>query len=522
MIKSRRQYKHLALLLIVILLSLPVIFISLSLLAGYSSTWTHIARFLLPSYVLYSLLIAVTVAIGASVLGLLSAWFVSMFEFPGRRILQWALMLPIALPAYIMAYIYTGIFVELDWSGIDHLRSWYGASAILTLVTYPYVYASCRIAFALQNQSVMETAQSLGSGIFDVFHRVALPLARPALIAGSSLVLMETLAEYGTMELFGIPTLTTGIFRVWFGYGELRTAAQLSALLFFVVVLVLVMERTSPHFNTNASATSPLKKTRLRPRYPYLLTAICCLPCFIGLIVPLVFLTKWVLTSLPAISAMNFFPALVTSFLMALVVVVICLGIALFSCYYRRLNPTRRNQVLLKSATFGYTFPGTVIAIGVLIPTLFFQNALINLFDELFGINPGLFLTGTLAALIIALVVRYLAVGVNTVKHALDSLKLELDHSAQSLGYSRKAIFWNIHRPLITPAIVAASILLFVDVVKELPATLILRPFNTSTLSVKVFEYASDERLLEASLPALTIVLISLFPVLFLNRLADN
>ena len=518
----RSHYNHKGLLLVVALLSLPLGLIALSLVTGYSKTWAHIASHLLPDYLLYSALIAATVAFGALMLGVGSAWLVTMYDFPYRQTLQWLLMLPIALPAYILAYTYTGISYDLGWSFLGALRSWYGASTLLILVSYPYVYAACRVAFAAQDKTVVEAARNLGCSMRAVFMRVALPIARPAIVGGISLVVMEALAEYGTMELFGIPTLTTGIFRTWFGYGELRTAAQLSALLLFAILLVLLLEQLNGRSKQAVQNQRGVTRSRPRTRYAYLYTAACSIPVLFGLVVPAVFLLKWTVQSASIVEFGIFLSALTTSCFLGASVALIAISLSLFCCYYRRYNPTVANKLLLKAATFGYALPGTVIAIGVMIPSLFFQDVLIAFAENVFGFDIGLLITGTLAALIIALVVRYLSVGINTIASSLDSIDTALDESAHTLGHARRQTEWLIHRPMLLPSVASAAILLFVDVVKELPATLILRPFNTTTLSVKVFEYASDERLLEAALPALTIVLISVLPVLYLNRFIDR
>jgi iron(III) transport system permease protein len=505
-----------------------------SLLRDYSPAWQHLADTVLLDYLSTSFLLMLGVGVGTFLLGVSAAWMSAMCEFPGRRWLSWALLLPMAMPAYIIAYTYTGI---LDFAGplqsalreatgwgygdyyFPEIRSTGGAIAMLSLVLYPYVYLITRVAFAEQSTAVLEASRSLGRGPWRTFFTVALPLARPAIVAGISLALMETLADYGTVEYFGVSAFTTGIFRTWYGLGELTTAAQLAACLMLFVFGLIILERYSRarmRYHDRGVQTAP-RRILLPPLAGGLCSLFCLTVIACGFIVPVVQLLWWAVQSWQPETLSQLTDLIYNSFTLALVAALLALFVALLLAYGQRLHPGRLERLAVRTAAIGYAVPGTVIAVGVLIPFGWLDNRIDALSSDWFGRGTGLLLSGSLAAVTFAYVVRFLSVSVQTLESGLSRIKPSIDESARVLGRTPAQVLRDIHLPMLRGSLLTALLLVFVDVLKELPTTLILRPFNFNTLAVRAYELASDERLSDAATPALTIVLISLIPVILLS-----
>jgi iron(III) transport system permease protein len=525
-----------SLILVAILIATPVLVIIASLAQPFSDVWQHLLDTVLKDYVTNSLLLMLGVGVGTLLLGVSGAWLTAMCEFPGRKIFNWALLLPMAMPAYIIAYTYTGL---LDFAGplqsalrdsfelgygdywFPQIRSLGGAICMLSLVLYPYVYLLSRVAFMEQSTAVLEASRTLGRGPWRTLFEVALPLARPAIIAGLSLALMETLADYGTVEYFGVNTFTTGIFRTWYGLGELQTAAQLSALLLLFVFALVILERWSRirmryHLNSARAKPSRLKLTGWRAGLSFSLIFVTV---FLGFILPACQLLLWSLPNWGTALDSDFFQLVGNSFLLAGMASVCCLVIALLLSYGKRLHPGKLEVSSVRISGMGYSVPGTVIAVGVLIPFAWFDNRVDEFLSQYFDISSGLLLSGTVAALVFAYVVRFLSVSLQSVESGLLKIRPTIDESARSLGLSPMRVLRRVHIPMLRGSLLTALILVFVDVLKELPTTLILRPFNFNTLAVRSYELASDERLADAATPALAIVLIGLIPVILMTRL---
>ncbi|MCB1841411.1 MAG: iron ABC transporter permease [Halioglobus sp.] len=516
-------------------ITLPVLVIVGSLLQGFSPVWQHLLDTVLADYVLNSLLLMLGVGAGTLVLGVGSAWLTAMCEFRGRRWFNWALLLPMAMPAYIIAYTYTGM---LDYAGpvqtalrelfgwrfgdywFPEIRSLGGAVCMLSLVLYPYVYLLTRVAFLEQSSAVLEASRSLGRGPWQTLFTVALPMARPAIAAGVSLALMETLADYGTVQYFGVSTFTTGIFRTWYGLGELQTAAQLAAFLLLFVFVLFVLEQHSRRrlrFHPSSARQLPRRLHLYGWRAALACTA-ALLVVMAGFLLPAARLLAWAVeraghTDLPAFGQL-----MASSFGLAATASLACLLCALLLGYGKRLHPGPQERLAVRLSSMGYAVPGTVIAVGVLIPFAWLDNRVDEFMRAQFGLSTGLLLSGTLAALVFAYVVRFLSVSLQTVEAGLTRIRPSIDESARSLGHAPLAVFQRIHLPMLKGSLATALLLVFVDVLKELPTTLILRPFNFNTLAVRAYELASDERLADAALPALAIVLIGLLPVLLMLR----
>lgn len=522
--------------LIAILAGVPVASVGLNLAAGGTGeTWRHLAATVLPEYVANSLALCLGVGIGVALLGVGAAWLTAMLDFPGRRFFEWALVLPLAMPAYVMAYVYTDFLqfvgpvqsalrATFGWEYGDYwfpdVRTLPGAMAMFAFVLYPYVYLLARTAFLERASGVLEAARTLGRGPWRAFVTVSLPLARPAVVAGVALALMETLADYGTVAYFAVNTFTTGIYRAWFSLGDRVASAQLAALLLGFVLLLLLAERLSrgrARYHNTGSRRRP-GGSRLAGAAAWLATAACALPLVFGFILPAGLLARMALTDGDAQFGERFLTLSRNSFTLAASTAAIAVVLALLLAYGARLSKTVAARSLNRLVGLGYAVPGAVIAVGVLIPVTRVDNWLSGLWLAWFGSNPGLLLTGGVAALIYAYLVRFLAVALHTVESSLAKITPSMDDAARSLGLGQGATLRRVHAPMLRGSLFTAALLVFVDVMKELPATLVMRPFNFDTLATQTYTLASDERLAEASTAALAIVAVGLLPLIVLSR----
>ncbi|MES9839634.1 MAG: iron ABC transporter permease [Candidatus Thiodiazotropha endolucinida] len=519
-----------------LLLAVPVIVVLSYLFEPAGEVWRHLAETVLQDYVINSLLLMVGVAIGVLLLGVSTAWLTSMCQFPGRSVFEWALLLPMAIPAYIIAYTYTGLFdfagpvqtMIREWTGwgygdywFPEIRSIEGAALMLALVLYPYVYLLSRAAFLGQSICVLDVSRTLGNGPWRTFFSVALPLARPAIVAGLSLALMETLADYGTVQYFGVSTFTTGIFRTWYGLNNAAAAAQLSAMLLLVVFALIILEKISrkqARYHHTSQRHQALTRFELNARQSVMAFLICSGALFFGFILPAGQLLWWALTTAEESLDSRFLNLITHTIVLAGTASLLALMLALLLGYGKRQQKSWSTLFAVRLAGMGYAIPGTVIAIGVMIPFAAFDNAFDSWVREQFGWSTGLLLSGTLIALVFAYLVRFLAVSLQTVEAGLGKIRPTMDEVARSLGTGSGEIVRRVHIPMLKGSLLTALLLVFVDVLKELPATLILRPFNYNTLAVRAYELASDERLADASYAALTIVAVGILPVILLSR----
>jgi iron(III) transport system permease protein len=459
-----------------------------------------------------------------------------MCRFPGSRIFAWALLLPLAAPAYLIAFTYTE-FLDyygpvqsllrqiFGWSSVGdywfpNIRSLAGAIVMFSLVLYPYIYLLARVAFLEQSTCVTEASRSLGCNPWQSFFTVALPLARPSIVSGLALVLMETLSDFGTVDYFGIGTFTTGIYRTWFGRDSRIGASQLAAVLMLFIFALIWLEIWSRRQCRYYQTSSPY-----RSRQQYQLQGIrailawfaCFVPITLGLLLPGAFLLHMTISHAQETLDRDFLTLASHSFILAAISSVLAVVIATIVAYGQRLYPNLTMRLGVRVAAMGYAIPGSVIAVGVMIPVGNLDNAIDFWMRSHFGISTGLLFSGTIVALIFAYLVRFLAVAFGGVESSLAKIKPTLDDAARSLGYNPTSTLVKVHAPLMWGGLLTAAILVFVDVMKELPATLVIRPFNFDTLAVQVYQYASDERSIEASAPALAIVLVGLIPVIFLS-----
>ena len=524
-------------LFVALLVGMPIASVLLNVFSGGTSdTWAHLTSTVLPEYVANTLWLCFGVGLGVTIVGVATAWLTAMHDFPGRRVFEWALVLPLAMPAYVLAYVYTDFlqFVgplqtwlreSFGWSRGDYwfpdVRTLGGAVTMFVFVLYPYVYMIARAAFMERASGMLEAARTLGVGPWASFFRVSLPLARPAVAAGVALALMETLADYGTVSYFAVQTFTTGIYRAWFSLGDRIAAAQLAALLLGFVVLLLALEKVSrgrARFHNTTGRNRPLSGRRLSGWASAAAVSVCALPLTLGFLLPAGLLLRLALTEGDSQFGARFALLARNSFVLAGVTAVCAVMLALLLAYAARQSKGMLSRGLNRAVGLGYAVPGSVIAVGVLIPVTRLDNLIASGWQSMFGHNPGLLLTGGIAALVYAYLVRFLAVALQTVGASLSKITPSMDDAAKSLGCSQGETLRRVHMPLLRGSLFTAGLLVFVDVMKELPATLVMRPFNFDTLATQTYTLASDERLAEASTAALAIVVVGLVPLIALSR----
>ncbi|QDX82828.1 iron ABC transporter permease [Denitratisoma sp. DHT3] len=520
---------------------MPVLSVGTNLFTGGTGdTWRHLVDTVLLEYIGNSALLCIGVGIGVTSVGTGAAWLAALHEFPGRRQFEWLLLLPMAMPAYVLAYAYTDFlqFVgpvqtwlreAFGWRRGDYwfpdVRSLGGAIVLFSCVLYPYVYLLARTAFLERAGGMIEAARVLGLSPVRAFFGVSIPLARPAIAAGMALALMETLADYGTVAYFALPTFTTGIYRAWFSLGDRTAAAQLAACLLGFVLLLLALEQAS-RGQARYHDTSGRRAVRQHLRgFPAVLAILgCALPIVVGFLLPAGLLLQLALADEGSVDGMpgrRFFDLARNSLILALIAAFLAAGLALLVAYGAR-HAVRTRQRLAqwsaRLASLGYAVPGSVIAVGVLIPVTRLDHALAGLWQQFSGTHPGLILTGGIAALVYAYVARFLSVALQTVESGMSRITGSMDDAARSLGCGQGQTLGRVHLPLLRGSLLTAMLLVFVEVMKELPATLVMRPFNFDTLATQTYTLAADERLGEASIPALAIVAVGLLPIILLAR----
>jgi len=504
--------------------------------ASADAVWRHLATTVLSGYVLNSLGLMVGVGIGVLVLGVSTAWLVTLCQFPGRRLFEWALLLPLAAPSYLLAYTYTdfldyfgpvqtGLRTLFGWQSANDywfpsVRSLGGAILLFSLVLYPYVYMLARVAFSEQSLCTVEASRALGCSPWRSFFTVALPLARPAIAAGTALALMETLNDFGTVQYFSVPTFTTGIYRTWFGMGERLAATQLASVSLLFIAVLIGLERWSRrqarYYQSGGQQQSPCAYS-LRGGRAIAAIAVCTAPIVLGLLIPAGILLELTVTNWRDTFDDDFVNLASHSLILAAVTAFLGIVLSLVLAYGARLQPGRGVRLGIQVSSLGYAIPGAVIAVGIMMPVGRLDNAIASWSQAWFGVSTGLLLSGTVTALVFAYLVRFLAVALNTVESGLTKIRPTLDDASRCLGNSPTQTLTQIHVPLLSGSLLTAAVLVFVDVMKELPATMVIRPFNFDTLAVRVYQYASDERLAEAAAPALAILGVGLLPVILLS-----
>lgn len=522
-------------LMIALVLAVPILIILVNIFLGGSGVWQHLYDTLLFDYISNSFWLMLGVTLGTLAMGVPAAWLTSACDFPGRTMFSWALLLPLAMPAYIIAYTYTGLFdfagpVQTfirDVTGLGYGEYWFfemrslnGAFAMLSLVLYPYVYLMSRAAFLEQSANTLEVSRTLGYSAPQAFFRLALPMARPAIVAGVTLAMMETLADYGTVQYFGVTTFTTGIMRTFYGFGDLAAASQLAGILLLFVAVLILAERYSRRkisYHASGLRKASQRKIELRGMYGVIAYIACAIPVLAGFVIPALVLLYWAVFEAEAVG-WNFVQLSWNSFYLAALAALISVSLAIVMAYAGRLHKEKRVQTAIVASGMGYALPGTIIAIGVIVPLAWLDHRIIEFMQRAFDSKVGLFFSGTIVALLFAYTVRFMAVSLGSIQSGLGKVKPSMDMAGRSLGCTSAQVLRRIHVPLLKSSVLTAFLIVFVDVLKELPATLILRPFNFNTLAVRAFELASDERLVDAAPASLMIVAVGLIPVIMLSR----
>lgn len=525
------------------LVALPVLSLGFTALSREAlAIWPHLAANVLPVALWNTLLLLAGVALLCGVVGVGSAWLVTQYEFPGRARLEWLLVLPLAIPTYITAYVYVEILgfqgpLQTAFRALTGYRSlrdyWFpdprnlpGAILILGLVLYPYVYLSVRALFAMQSAALIESARTLGASRWPLFWRIGLPMARPGLAAGLTLALLETLNDIGATEYLGVRSLTLSVYTTWLNRGSLPGAAQIACVMLLVVVGLIVAEartRGARRFALPVKRPRPVGRIRLSGGQAFAAALACALPVLLGALLPLgyligEFLRRGLIAQADAALLQALANTVAVSALAAALVVAVGLGVAAAL----RLGRESYLPALARLASLGYALPGTVLALGLLVPLAAFDNLVADASRALFGASPGLLLLGSGAALVIAYLVRFLSIAVAGVESGYARISPRIDDAARSLGASRREVLRRLHWPLARPAIAAAALLVFVDCMKELPATLLLRPLNFDTLATLVYGHAARGVFEDGALAALLIVLVGIYPAIMLVRAGER
>ncbi|AMF93542.1 iron ABC transporter permease [Vibrio fluvialis] len=518
------------------LLVLPILAIFFTAIGQTDDVFAHLMSTVMPTYAFNTVVLTLSVMALALLFGIPSAWLMAMCRLPGEKVLQWALVLPLAIPGYIVGYIFTGWFdyagpiqvwlrAQTGWMAGEYyfpdIRSLAGASIVLALVLYPYVYLMCRAAFMEQNVSLLQSARLLKCSPWESFRRISLPLVRPSIAVALSLVAMETVGDFGTVSYFAVNTLTTAVYDTWMNYSNLTAAAKISAVMLVIVLLLLSAERYSrrrqklyqSQFNSHEDF-----RYALRGWKKWLALLWCWGLVCVAFIFPLLQLLSYAYTYFEQSWTAEFREYALNSLQVSLSAAVIGVAVALVVNFYSRLKSNRVSVALMRLSSMGYAVPGTVLAIGVMVPVLTLDHAVNDVAKAMQWGRPGLIFSGTMFAIIFALIVRFSAVAIGSIESSLNKISPSLDMAARTMGCQANAMLWRIHLPLVRRGALIAGLLVFIESMKELNAALLLRPFNFETLATYVYNYASDEHLELAALPAVLLVLVGLIPLVVVNR----
>ncbi len=515
----------------------PIVAAVAAALAGDLATWRGLVATVLPGYVANTLTLVALVATGTAAIGTGAAWLVAMYRFPGSRLFEVVLVLPLAFPAYVLAYAYTDFLSHpgavqstlravTGWGARDYwfpnIRSLPGAALMLICVYYPYVYLLARTAFGQQSASAYLAARTLGQGPWGAFVRVSLPIARPAIAAGVLLAIMETIADYGTVAHFNVRTFSTGIYQAWFAMQDRAAAAQLALCLLAFALVLAVLERVqrgqTRSYARGGGGLTGIGRQPLAGWRAWAATLLCFLPVFVGFLLPVVLLAKMAAGSGQSVLDPRYLRFVGNSLTLAGVAALVTVTGAVLIGFRARLRPGRASRALVLGAGLGYAVPGGVIAVGLLVPFAGLDNLIDAWARAHLGISTGLIFTGTIGLLVVAYMVRFMAVALNAFDAGLATVSPRIDAVARTLGRGPLALLGEVHLPILRGSLLTAVLIVFVDTMKELPATLIMRPFDFDTLAVQAHRLASDERLAAAAVPSLVIAGIGLLPVILLCR----
>ena len=518
--------------LILFFFLLPVLMVLASLLGDYSDNWAHLYDYVLVDYISNTLYLIIGVSLLSLLIGTVTAWIVTTYDFFGKRFLEWALILPLATPPYILAYTFTGFFdafgtannfirdiFSLDQSFIffPNIRNIYGAVIVFSFTLYPYIYLVSRSAFLNQSRSMLEAGRMLGLSQFETFYKLSLPIIRPAVIGGLMLVIMETISDFGAVDHFAIQTFTTGVFRTWHGMYDLKTAMQLaSILLIFVATFVWIekISRKKALYTSGTSTFKPTKKIKLLKYKAFISFFICFIPILIGFILPITELIIWAISYNLSFFNEKFLLAAMNTILLSITAAVLCASIALIINFSIRFKKYRFSNFLSSFLSLGYAVPGLILAVGIV--------QLFALIDQNILFNSDIILTGSIVGLIFAYIIKSYALANSTFESGFQRISTNLDDSARTLKSSGWNLLSRVHLPLLKTSFLTSILMVTSEVVKELPATLILRPFNFDTLAVATYIYAAEERMFQAAAPAIAIMLVGLIPIILLTKMISS
>ena len=507
----------------------PLLVVLSSLLGNYSDNWTHLVTYVLDSYIYNSIFLILGVSVISLALGVGTAWVISNYNFSGRRLFDWALILPLAVPPYILAYTFTGLFdsfgsannlvreifsLNPNYIFFPNIRNIFGAIIVFSFTLYPYIYLATRMALINQSRSILEVGKTLGLNNLGIVFKLVLPMIRPAIVAGLMLVIMETLSDFGAVEHFAIPTFTTGIFRTWYGLYDLQTAMQLSSLLLIFVTFFIFLERLSRKnlsYTSGAPVYGEMTQIKLKGFKNIFASFICFIPLFIGFILPILELLNWAINYKLDFFNEEFIKNSVNTIYLAILAALFCTLLSLIINFSIRLKNNKFLPYMSSSLTLGYAVPGLILAIGIMQIFNFLDNYIFySYFDFI--------ITGSIIGLIIAYIIKAYALSNSVIESGFLRVSPFMDDIAKTLNASNFKLLKSIHLPLLKTSFLTSIILVISEVIKELPATLILRPFNFDTLAVTTYIYASEERMFEAAAPSIAIVLVGLVPIYFLTK----
>ncbi|WP_428771399.1 ABC transporter permease [Vibrio sp.] len=519
-----------------LLLVLPILAIFYTAIGETDDIFSHLMSTVMPTYTYNTIVMALGVMLLSLLFGVPSAWLMAMCKLPGERVLQWALVLPLAMPGYIVGYIYTDWFdfagpIQLllrqltGWGPGDYwfpdIRTLTGAIIVLALVLYPYVYLLCRAAFMEQNVSLLQSARILKCSPWESFRRISLPLVRPSMAVGLSLVAMETIGDFGTMHYFAVSTLTTAVYDTWLGMSSLTAAAKISAIMLVIIVLLLSSERYSRRKQKLFQAQFSSREDfgyQLSGWKKWLAVGWCWGLVAVAFLLPLLQLCSYAIDYFARSWTAEFQAYALNSLKVSISAAFIGVLVALVVNFHNRINPGRQSLTMMRLSSMGYAVPGTVLAIGVMVCVLSLDHWANDLAKAMDWGRPGLLFSGSMFGIIAALVVRFAAVAIGSVESSLSKISPSLDMASRTMGCNRNQMLRRIHLPLVRRGALIAALLVFIESMKELNASLLLRPFNFETLATYVYNFASDEQLELAALPAVLLVLVGLVPLVVVNR----
>ena len=515
--------------LVLVVFVLPILIVISSIFGEWSENWSHIYDFALFNYIYNSSILVIGVLFIALIIGTTSAWIVTNYQFFGKNTLEWALILPLAVPAYILAYTFTGLFdtygtanilirdlfgFEDNYTLFPNVRNLVGAIIVFSFTLYPYVYLVTRSAFLNQSQSMLEAGRLLGLNAIQIFYKLGIPIIRPAIIGGAMLVAMETLSDFGAVEHFAIQTFTTGIFRAWYGMYDIQTAMQLASMLLVFVGLFIILEKNSrdnARYTSKSSTYKPKKLKKLKGYKAFFAFVLCFFPICIGFILPISELSVWMLNYNLNFFNDKFWTTATNTVFLGIVSAILCSVLALIVNFLIRLKNNNLSKILSSLLSLGYAFPGLILAVGIVQLFVWLDRYLFS--------GSEIVLTGSLIGLIFAYIIKSYALSNSAIESGYERISITLDESARTLGTSDIRLLSKIHFPLLKTSLLTSMLIVISEVVKELPATLILRPFNFETLAVSTYIYAAEERMIQASAPAVAIVLIGLIPIIILTKM---